>query len=107
MIIVLKVSRKPDNFDEDLELRVQESLYYIAFVHVIFAIWIYGSTDIFQSDPSSEISGISSLTSFLASATTTTSSNRWVPSFFSRAGLVQNYVLDVLGAIIVLIFLVK
>jgi len=46
--IVLRVSRLPKNYNEKLEAIVRVTLYYIVIIHLLFAIWMYGNTDIFD-----------------------------------------------------------
>lgn len=45
---VLKICRKPKNIDQSLVTNVRFCLYFIIFLHIIFAIWVFGNDLIFN-----------------------------------------------------------
>lgn len=96
---MLKVARKPESYDEELELKVQSVMMYISFVHIVFAIWIYGNSEIF----SKESAGI-----FDAAKNLITSQQDNVGyRFFIRATYTHNIVLLVLGIIILAYLIIE
>jgi hypothetical protein len=54
---VLKSCKKSANFDEKMDILVKNTMVYAAIIHLIFAIWIYGSPAIFPVQNSTNIFG--------------------------------------------------
>lgn len=47
---LLRIAKTPKNYDEKLELIVRSVMYYIIFFHCLFAVWVYGTNDIFDAE---------------------------------------------------------
>lgn len=48
--MVLRAARIPQNYSEKLGEIIRKILYYIIIVHLLFAIWLFGNSNIFSSD---------------------------------------------------------
>lgn len=44
---MLRVCRLPKNIDERIERFVKDTMFVILILHILFAIWIYGNSNIF------------------------------------------------------------
>ncbi len=47
---MLKVYRRPPSLDDRMDRVARKSLYFLIFIHIIFSIFIYGNSDIFEDD---------------------------------------------------------
>jgi len=102
---LLKICRLPKNYDEKLESIIRTTLYVIVVVHLLFTIFMYGNSDIFNQT-------VSVFTSFTTSVNTITSnisnaSSGVVTKFFKRIILDHNLVLFIILVIILVIIILK
>eukprot|EP01017_Pseudomicrothorax_dubius_P039656 TRINITY_DN6109_c0_g1_i1.p1 TRINITY_DN6109_c0_g1~~TRINITY_DN6109_c0_g1_i1.p1 ORF type:complete len:370 (+),score=67.41 TRINITY_DN6109_c0_g1_i1:385-1494(+) len=101
-LFIFRLYRTPPNFDADIERRVRDLLQYAVFIHVIFAIWVYGNTDIFQQEILDSTASFGKQVSSLSNQ-----DSGYVSAFFSRIQFSQNAVLVGILIFFFLIYLIK
>mmetsp|Transcript_106408 Transcript_106408/g.148326 ORF Transcript_106408/g.148326 Transcript_106408/m.148326 type:complete len:115 (-) Transcript_106408:428-772(-) len=80
------------------------TLYYIVIAHMMFAIWLYGVNDIFETSYST--SGASSTVSAITSNINTANSSV-VSEFFTRVTLEWNLILFIVLLITIIVFILR
>ena len=59
---MLKIARKTPALDERMDTIARQVLYYAVILHILFAIWTYGNSDIFEEDTGSSFDWLSMVT---------------------------------------------
>jgi len=102
---LLRVSRLPKNYDENLEQVVRPTMYVALVAHLMFAIFMFGNNDVFGQ----VVSTFSSVTDSVSSITNQISTRTEdIPTkFFRRAVQDYNFILFILLIVFLAIFVVK
>jgi len=104
-LFLLRISRLPKNYDENLETVVRMTLYCILVLHLVFSIFMFGNPQIFDQTQSA----LSIVTSTFDNITgqIDQSKDGIHTKFFKRTMLQHNVILFILLLLIITIFVVK
>jgi len=100
--IVLKVCRKPERYDEKLEVAMRPALYIMIIIHIGFAIWIYGNPQVFATGDS-QFGQVEDLTEQIEQS----EALYYINTFIYRAMRPHNIALTILGVVLIAAALLK
>jgi len=104
-LFLLRVSKLPKNYDENLETVVRQSLYFIGVIHLIFTIFMYGNPKIFEQKLFSN--ALFSNTINTIASTVQSGTDNLVAKFFTRIQIQHNIVLTIILVVMVGAFSVQ
>jgi len=101
-VLFLKLYKLPKNFDEKIQETVRLTLEFLLLIHISFAIWTYGSPDIFGNE-----NQLSSTYQNEVSQSVSSSNSYYAQQISARIFLGHNVPLDALFVIVVCMLLLK
>jgi len=99
---LLRITKLPKNYDQHLAIVVRLTLYGAVFIHLLFAIFMFGQPDILKSENSFLSASASSITDSLSS-----NKENVIVKYFKRMVIGHNISLSVILIAVVVLYLFK